>query len=394
MSSLFNNMNSNPSDIHHMSLGRPKLGLSGLGSMIKDMKETSTCASNIPDLPFRRSEYIHDYTNADTPPKRVKDSDTLLRIVSWNVRGLRSFIMKNYKGLVMKDPVEYFEETVGIGKIIAEYNPAIICLQETRLSLDNWDKVQVDGWRWFAAESKGSGPRSANRYSGTAILISDDVPEPLSVITHLPALSKDEGRITAIEFEQFYMVNVYVPNSGSNEDFRNNEWYCSLLSFLDELPKRVIICGDFNVARSIYDMNICEKDVLKKTKNCPSLNSNEVISAVDKNWMDKRISNFMVEERLWINNFLASGFTDIWRSLNPDVKWDGYTMVVDTSKRKILQDGEWDGESYSGGDHRRIDYFFTRPSDSGEEVLIESCVVLPYNGLSSDHMPIYLECAI
>lgn len=325
-------------------------------------------------------EYNIDYNNLLTQniEKCEKNKDTT-RIVSWNVRGIRTYIFKNGRINLNDDTVSWMEEDIGLGKVIKTVSPDIICLQETKLSLDKWKNVNLEGWRVFASESEGDSARSANRYSGTAILLSDNIPEPISILKSFPGLSKIEGRVTALEFEKYYLVNLYVPNSGTNEKYRNDEWNPSLNNFLNSLPKPVVLCGDFNVARNIYDLSATRK----------KFEELDDPRKVDALFTAKNISNFRSDERKWLDSLLKMGFKDVWRSLNPDVKWEGYTFLEDSSKRKILsEDGTWDGTSYKGGDLRRIDYFFVK------DIKVKDMVVLPYDGRSSDHFPLAMDFCV
>jgi exodeoxyribonuclease-3 len=306
------------------------------------------------------------------------DGDKTMRIACWNVRGIRTNILRSGKALKLDVPINWLDEGIGLGDLIKQVQPDIICLQETKLSLDNWELINIPGWRVFASESEGDKSRSANRYSGTAILLADHVPYPISVLGSFPGLSKVEGRVNVIEFDDYYVVNLYVPNSGTNAKYRTEEWNPALRIFLSLLPKPVLLCGDFNVARNIYD--------LSKTKS--KYLSNNDAGLTDEYYARKNQSNFRTDERLWIDQILSDGFVDVWRALNPDGKWDGYTYLDDISKRKVLRDGKWDGVSFTGGEWRRIDYFFVKG------VKVKEMVVMPYNGLSSDHLPIVMDYCV
>jgi exodeoxyribonuclease-3 len=202
-----------------------------------------------------------------------------MKIVSWNVNGIRSV---HTKGL--------FEPMVEALK------PDIICLQETKAQ-QHESKVQIESYKeyWNSAAKKG--------YSGTAIFSSI---EPLSVSSHFPAdiVKKfgvvadgfgdpnDEGRMITAEFEGFYLVNVYTPNSKGGLErlpLRHKVWDPAFLAYCKQLEKKkpVIFCGDLNVAHT-------EDDLAN-----PKENDGE--------------HGFTKEERQGIDRIIAAGFVDTLR---------------------------------------------------------------------------------
>jgi exodeoxyribonuclease-3 len=169
-----------------------------------------------------------------------------MRIVSWNVNGIRAV---HTKGL--------FEPMVETLK------PDIICLQETKAQ-QHESKVQIDAYKefWNSAAKKG--------YSGTAIFSSV---APLAVTAHFPpdiikefglvadayGDPNDEGRVIAAEFEHFFLVNVYTPNSKGDLarlPLRHKQWDPAFLAYCKQLEKKkpVIFCGDLNVAHTADDL--------------------------------------------------------------------------------------------------------------------------------------------
>ena len=154
-----------------------------------------------------------------------------MKLISWNVNGIRACVGKNF--------MEFFNEV----------NADIFCLQETKLQ-ENQIDLQLDGYHqyWNYAKKKG--------YSGTAIFTKK---EPLSVMYGINIEEHDqEGRVITLEFEDFYMVTVYTPNS-QNElkrlDYRM-KWEDDFRNYLKELDdkKPVIVCGDLNVAHKEIDL--------------------------------------------------------------------------------------------------------------------------------------------
>jgi exodeoxyribonuclease III len=243
-------------------------------------------------------------------------------LISWNVNGLRAVLKKGF--------IDWFETE----------SPEVLCLQETKALKEQVDYA-FSGYHqfWHSAEKKG--------YSGTLILCKE---EPLSVNYGLGYTEHDkEGRVITAEFRDYFLVNVYTPNS-KNElqrlDYRTQEWDTLYLEHLKTLEKvkPVITCGDFNVAHKEID--------LKNPKS------------------NKRNAGFTVEERSSFEKYIESGFIDTFREFNqePDqYTWWSYRMSA--RERNV----GW-----------RIDYFLISQSlrNRLENAFIRQEV------LGSDHCPV------
>ncbi|MFZ2464461.1 MAG: exodeoxyribonuclease III [Caldibacillus thermoamylovorans] len=248
-----------------------------------------------------------------------------MKLVSWNVNGLRACVKKGF--------LEYFHDI----------DADIFCIQETKLQEGQID-VDLPGYLqyWNYAEKKG--------YSGTAVFTKY---EPLTVSYGFsPEESEREGRIITLEYENFYLVNVYTPNSQrdlARLEFRL-EWEDKLKKYLLALneKKPVVYCGDLNVAHQEIDL-----------KNAKSNIGN---------------SGFTYEEREKMTNLLASGFIDTFRYLHPDAV-DRYTWWSYMNKVRDRNIG-W-----------RIDYFIV--SESIKEKIVNADI--HSHVLGSDHCPILLE---
>ena len=192
-----------------------------------------------------------------------------MKLISWNVNGLRACVGKG------------FEES--FGQLDADF----FCLQETKMQQGQLD-LQVEGYTsyWNYAEKKG--------YSGTAVYTRHT---PLSVSYGIGVDEHDhEGRVITLEMADFYLVTVYTPNSQDGLrrlDYRM-EWEDAFLTYLQALDakKPVVVCGDMNVAHQEID--------LKNPKT------------------NRRNAGFTDEERAKFSHLLASGFTDTFRLLHPD----------------------------------------------------------------------------
>ena len=191
------------------------------------------------------------------------------KLISWNVNGIRACVQKGF--------LDYFKEV----------DADIFCIQESKLQEGQID-LTLDGYHqyWNYAEKKG--------YSGTAIFTKE---EPISVSYGINIEEHDkEGRVITLEFEDFYMITVYTPNSQqelARLSYRM-EWedaFREYIKVLDE-KKPVIICGDLNVAHKEID--------LKNPKN------------------NRKNAGFTDEEREKFTTFLGSGFIDTYRYFYPD----------------------------------------------------------------------------
>lgn len=248
-----------------------------------------------------------------------------MKLVSWNVNGLRACCKKGF--------LDYFNEV----------DADIFCVQETKLQ-EGQIELDLTGYHdfWHYAVKKG--------YSGTAVF---SKVKPLAVRYGIGIEEYDnEGRAITLEFEKFYLVNVYVPNSQrdlARLPFRL-AWEDKLKEYLQELDqqKPVVFCGDLNVAHQEIDL-----------KNHKSNYGN---------------SGFTDEERGKMTTLLESGFVDSFRHLYPDQ--DGaYTWWSYMNKVRERNIG-W-----------RIDYFIVseRLAPSIKEAAIDSQI------MGSDHCPILLE---
>ena len=247
-----------------------------------------------------------------------------MKFISWNVNGLRACVTKGF--------LDFFKEV----------DADIFCLQETKLQEGQID-LELEGYHqyWNYAQKKG--------YSGTAIFTKI---EPISAAYGIGIEEHDnEGRVITLEFEDFYFVTVYTPNSQSELkrlEYRM-KWEDDFREYLLKLDskKPVIMCGDLNVAHKEID--------LKNPKT------------------NRKNAGFTDEERGKFNDFLASGFIDTYRFFNPD-KTDIYSWWSYRFKAREKNAG-W-----------RIDYFCA--SKKIEDRLISADIHTEI--LGSDHCPVEL----
>lgn len=251
-----------------------------------------------------------------------------MKMISWNVNGLRAAVGKGF--------LDYFKEA----------DADIFSIQETKLQEGQID-LPTEGYHqyWNYAEKKG--------YSGVAVFTKE---KPISVSYGLGIEEHDkEGRVITLEFEKFYHVTVYTPNSQQENarlDYRMT-WDDAFRAYLQELDKKkpVIVCGDLNVAHTEIDL-----------KN-PSTN--------------RRNAGFTDEERGKFTELLEAGFVDTFRHFYPDVtgaySWWSYRF----NARK--NNAGW-----------RIDYYVVseRLRDALQDAKIHSDI------MGSDHCPVELDIAL
>jgi exodeoxyribonuclease-3 len=247
-----------------------------------------------------------------------------MKLISWNVNGLRAAVNK------------------GFVDIFKELDADIFCLQETKLQ-EGQIELNLDGYYdyWNYAEKKG--------YSGTAVFTKH---KPLSVTYGLDIEEHDkEGRVITLNYEDFFLVNVYAPNSKRELlrlDYRmvwEDDFRKYLLNLSENKP--VIVCGDLNVAHKEID--------LKNPKT------------------NRKNAGFTDEERDKMTELLNSGFIDTFRYFYPD-KEDAYSWWSNFGKARERNVG-W-----------RIDYFIT---SSSFESKLKDALIYP-EILGSDHCPVAL----
>ncbi|MCX7679708.1 MAG: exodeoxyribonuclease III [Spirochaetes bacterium] len=224
-----------------------------------------------------------------------------MKIISWNVNGIRSILKKGFVEFIQKE------------------KPDILCIQETKATPDQVqiDLVQYPYQIWDSAKRKG--------YAGTAIF---STISPLSVQKGIGIAKHDsEGRVITFELERAYLVNVYVPNAQrglERLDYRTKEWDKDFLAYLKSLEKvkPVIACGDFNVAHK-------EIDLANPKANVGN-------------------AGFTPEERAGFDNIINAGFIDTFREFTKEGGHYTWWSFMGRAREKNIG---W-----------RIDYFLISPA--------------------------------
>lgn len=254
-----------------------------------------------------------------------------MKIISWNVNGIRAIWNKGFLGFMEGE------------------NPDIFCIQENKIQEDQVTEELRHPLNyqseWVCADRKG--------YSGVTNFYKKVPKRIQKELGNGSGKHDGEGRLLLFEYEEFTLVNVYIPNGGQGDhriEFKLN-YYDEMFDFLERLRKEghnLVLCGDINTAHTEIDLARPKDNV--------------------------NVTGFLPVERAWLDKFTAAGYVDCWRHFNPDTP-DRYSW--------------W---SYRGGARFRnvgwrIDYFFVN-----EEFLskVKSCEMLDQI-LGSDHCPLRLE---
>jgi exodeoxyribonuclease-3 len=269
--------------------------------------------------PSTQSNFIRVYLR----PSVVYSSR--VKLISWNVNGLRAVLKKNFL------------------EFLAAEQPDILCLQETKCTPDQVEQLWPASYTtfWNSAEKKG--------YSGTAIFTKE---RPLKVTPHIGISEHDnEGRVLTAEYKDFFLVNVYVPNSKRELErlpYRQ-VWDKDFLRYLKKLEKKkpVIFCGDLNVAHTEIDLANPKANV--------------------------RNHGFTIEERDGFSAFVNAGFVDTFREFEPG--GGHYTWWSPMSGARARNVG-W-----------RIDYFLISKSLRSR---LKRAFIRPHV-MDSDHCPVGIE---
>ena len=256
-----------------------------------------------------------------------------MRIISYNVNGLRSAISKGLIEWMQSDPAD------------------IICLQEIKASKENVDYAKIEklGFHtyWFPAQKKG--------YSGVAVF--SKIPADRVVYGNKREQSDFEGRVIRTDFGDITLINAYYPSGTSGEERQQYKyhWLDEFLEYLAEVKKtrkKLIVCGDYNIAHREIDIHD------------PKGNKNS--------------SGFLPEERAWMDRFLAEGFIDSFRAQHPG-EAHRYSWWSQRFPSVRIQNKGW-----------RIDYICISKNLAAKLV---KATIYP-DVRQSDHCPVFAELAL
>ncbi|MCU0387821.1 MAG: exodeoxyribonuclease III [Chitinophagaceae bacterium] len=251
-----------------------------------------------------------------------------MRIISYNVNGIRAAIKKGFLDWLATNPAD------------------IICVQETKANHDDVDKAAIEklGYEthWFSAQKKG--------YSGVAIFSSIKADKVTTGTGH--AVSDAEGRVIQADFGKVTVINAYFPSGTSGDERQSYKyvWLDEFFEYVNELRKKrkqLIIVGDYNIAHKEIDIHD------------PKGNKNS--------------SGFLPEERAWMDKWVDAGFVDTFRFLNPETK-GAYSWWSQRFPSVRLNNKGW-----------RIDYICATETLKGK---IKDAAIFP-DVKHSDHCPVY-----
>lgn len=263
-----------------------------------------------------------------------------MKLYSWNVNGIRAVLTKG-----------------ALQDFIAKHDPDVLCLQETKAAREQFD-IDFPQYHehFYSAVKKG--------YSGTAIFskmpalryidgFPNDIIEQFNLTGDTYGDPNKEGRIIAAEFDDFWVVTCYTPNSKgdlSRLKLRHEQWDRACLAYLQQLEqtKPVVYCGDMNVAHQPIDLANPKANIGKH--------------------------GFTNEEREGFSNFVAAGFTDTFRAANPE-KADAYTWWTHWANARARNIG-W-----------RIDYWLASKDIANR---VKNPAIHP-DVMGSDHCPVSIE---
>ena len=255
-----------------------------------------------------------------------------MRIISYNVNGIRAAIKKGFINWLKTDPAD------------------IICVQETKAAISdiNIEDLNALGFHvsWFSAQKKG--------YSGVAVFSKISPTNVIEGTGH--EMSDSEGRVIRCDFGDITLINAYFPSgtSGDERQAYKYVWLDEFLAHIDALKKKrkkLIVVGDYNIAHREIDIHD------------PKGN--------------KKSSGFLPEERAWMDNWLEAGMVDTFRHLHPE-QTGAYSWWSQRFPSVRLQNKGW-----------RIDYICASKNLANQ---IKSAAIFP-DVKHSDHCPIYLEIA-
>ena len=268
-------------------------------------------------------------------PKFPEDENKLIKIIHWNINGLRPLLRRKE-----------------LDNLIKEEDPDIICFNETKIDNELIEKLNLRNLYYKIYKSFWYCPDEKKGYSGTAILTKY---EPISVNYGINIDKHDrEGRVLTIEYDKFYLISCYTPNSGlelKRLDYRIEEWDKDFFKYINSLrnKKDIILAGDLNVAKDELDVHEIKGQ--------------------------ERTAGFTKKERDSFNTFLEMGYIDTFRKLHPKEKKFSFFSKMGSYKE---QNKGW-----------RVDYFII--NENSKYIIIEQSDMLDKNKYdSSDHIPIVL----
>jgi exodeoxyribonuclease-3 len=283
--------------------------------------------------------------------EKEKKEDNTLKILSWNVNGIRSNVLSEGKLGSYGWKKELTNET-DLGRLIKDHNPDVICLQETKTDDKISNNIKIPNYHQYWSNSLKAG------YGGVTVWSKIEPKKVMKIIPNLELDKDSSGRILVLYFDNFILINTYSPNSGTNFTYRTEVWDVEIRKYLKKLKeegKNVIWCGDLNVS-------VEEIDVHKG--------------------VDENVAGFTKEERNNFKEILKEGYVDTMRYLNPEVEglYTWWNLRVPTCRVRNIG--------------MRLDYFVVSENIvrnvKKSEILKEYGMKTEEKMALSDHAPIML----
>jgi len=273
-----------------------------------------------------------------------------MKIVSWNVNGIRSRIFNEKISSKLKKDETIFPTEGSAMYELLKHDPDIICIQETRCSIVKSNVISIPGYNSFFNESKLNLARAPDRYSGTCIFYKENISCDFS--TDIPGYEDLEGRVIIMKFDDITLVTVYAPNSGTNYE-NKIKFNIAMYDFLNSIDGKAILCGDLNAAKETH---------FDQTKQLPGPGTYQ-------------------HELKFLKDLECIHFKDTIKCDTVYTWWDPRQVKENGMSRTRNRNKGW-----------RLDYFFTK------NINHVSSKCLKYIGennegipLASDHAPVILD---
>ena len=316
-----------------------------------------------------------------------------MKVISWNVNGIRSNIVDFTKASNKK--TRKLETASALGFLLKKYEPDIICFQETRLGENNYKLFNDDSitsifpYQYWSSAKK-TGARSGNRYSGTSIWSKT---KPNKITYEIVGLDNLEGRFIQVEFDDIVLITTYTPNAGSNWDYRLNKWEPCInkhINKLIKLDKNIIYCGDNNIATKsdVWFGDLLERncmEVIKNNKDPDAIKKiKRLVKSKEKYHSGKVIlAGYSKQEREAYNKLLKkNSLIDCYKYKNPK-SIDKFTWFNIRIPKSVLYNKGW-----------LIDRFLIRKKQMkniNKCEIVHDLGVYYKNTFISDHLPIFLD---
>lgn len=277
----------------------------------------------------------------------------MFSVLSWNVNGIRSNVIPHLQ------------------KFVDDHQIDFVCLQETKLTESSFEAIKLNGYTPHFSISKNT-KKARQAYAGVAIFVKDVWRGQIKSVSKnfLEDSHVDEGRFLAIELNDVVIATVYVPNSGTNREFRDEIWGPAIKKWTMSIKDRLILTGDFNSITTPHDVWWGKPQPSKNGKVLPEVMYHERVMKEHKDVPG--VMPFEIDALCDLKE--SAGLTDVWKFCNPKEVYSGFTWFNMRARGARSQNKGW-----------RIDYIFTNFKISEKA----KCQTVNTERESSDHIPLY-----